>query len=155
MGKKSYQVGKGFEDVFEMTARMRGALCIKHHTPGKWAGKRFIPLKKSSNNAYDFTVIFEGNCIFLDTKTFDKDHITRSDVNEHQIEILESIERFGTTAGYLIYFRKSQTICFCKASTLQKLWFRELDSIHARDMILLGGIDDFYIGRLFTLHLER
>ncbi len=153
-GKKAQSFGDGFEKHFDLMAKMQCVLVIEFPKVGGFRVARNVNLipKKMP---FDRVIIHQGISVYLDLKTLDADRINRSDLREHQVLTLESIERFGETAGYLIWFRKPNAVCFCKASELFKLHSRELASIKAEEMIILGSIEDFKLGRLFSLRWER
>lgn len=154
-GKKAYQYGKWFEDHFELISRMRGATVRRGYVAGLWAGKRLIPIKKEKARSVDFNLIFNSISVYVDTKTFDSDRITRTNLEEHQLAALDESARAGCTSGYVIYFRPTNAICFCEIKDLMKLWSGGVKNILAKDMKLLGTYEDFYIGRLFSMHWEN
>lgn len=150
----SYHEGKQFEEIFRLAALRQGFLPIQMPLGAKRAGKRLIQIK----TPFDFQLLHKLSelysvTVFIDCKSYNKNMISYSDLTDHQICSLATIERYGFTAGYLIWFRRENAVCFCRASMLRKL--EPGKSIHGRDMIYLGTISEFYLGRLFTLHMEK
>ena len=119
----------------------------------KRAGKRLIQIK----TPFDFILLKqgdpEGTSIFIDCKSFNKNMISYSELTEHQVCSLSTIQRYGFSAGYLIWFRQENAVCFAKASDLRRI--EPGKSMHGREMIYLGSIQEFYLGRLFTLQWEK
>jgi len=101
---------------------------------------------------FDYILIYQGMSVYLDCKSFDSDRITNSQITEHQLESLLRIEESGGIAGYLIYFRPAHAICFCRATDLAKI--KPGSSLPGFSMVILGSIEDFTLGRLFSLNWE-
>lgn len=153
-GRKAYQWGKIWEDIVRAECLRQGVGTIDlPRVGGRMVGKKIIPQKIP----FDKILFHEGITVIIDCKTYDKDVLTTSDIDLNQVRHLEHLDRRGVTAGYLIYFRKSKAVCFCRGKKLFDLSMASTNkhSIKAEQMILLGTIDNFSLTRLFSLHWER
>lgn len=148
--------GSQFEALFEKAAKLHQVHFVRIPDGCKSMGTvlRRVP------TPCDYVLIHKGVTVFIDCKTYDSDRIIYSHITPHQIETLSAIERSGCVAGYLIWLREESCVCFLKASRLAQV--QPKDSLHGKDMIFLGRLDkkalsieEFYLGRLFSIHLEK
>lgn len=146
--KKAREIGKSFEGIVDMYAKYQGVLVHKC-TQQVFRHGRCIRIKAP----YDVSMLCQGITVYCDIKTFDADKLTWSLIDQDQLANLDACDRFGATAGYLIWFRKSDVVCFARAS--QMMAMNKGDSLHGREMVILGKIDSFSLTRLFSLHWER
>lgn len=147
--RKSRREGAQWEQIIFRTALSQGVLPIVMPLGARRIGPfKLVQIK----TPFDLIMVHNGLSVFVDAKSIDSDRISFSAITEHQVNTLSAIEEKGVTAGYLIYFRPENAICFVKASLLKALTPGE--SIHGKDMIYLGSLEDFTLGRLFSLHLE-
>jgi len=153
-GKKAKTQGAQFEAIFKQRALWE-IIDVDHHETSARAVKTKTGLKFiAARSGYDFTLSFEdGLNAFIDCKTFDSDRITHSQLTEHQVKKLADKELRKNIAGYVIYFRKTNKVCFVWASKLQSL--QPGDSIMDTEMDLLGTMESFRIGILKNLHYEK
>lgn len=146
---KSVVAGKQWESIFERTAHSQGVTCIRMPDGCRVVGPNKLIRVRTP---FDYILIHKSTSVYLDCKSFDSDQITYSMIKDHQMATLLDIEISGCPAGYLIYFRKSNVICFAKASQLSRI--QPETSLHGREMIILGQLESFAVGRLFTLNWE-
>lgn len=149
-GKKARLEGIQFEELLHREALRENILVVRMPLGCKRIGKnKLIQIK----TPFDFVLVHNGQSVFIDCKSFDSDRITHSQLTTHQVIALTRIEEKGCTAGYAIWLRKASCVAFVKASKLADLQPNE--SIKAEDMTLLGTIENFGLGRLFTIGLEK
>lgn len=147
--RKARSDGAQWEKIIFKIALSQGVLPIVMPLGARRIGPfKLVQIK----TPFDLILIHNGLSVFVDAKSIDSDRIAFSHLTEHQVNTLSAIEEKGATAGYLIYFRPENAVCFARASILKSL--KPGDALHGKDMVYLGGIQDFSLGRLFSLHLE-
>lgn len=141
--------GEEWEKIIFKSAQMQGILPIIMPLGARRIGiHKLVQIK----TPFDMILIFEGRSVYIDAKSLDSDRITYSQLTPHQVNTLAAIEEKGCTAGYLIFFRPENAVCFVRGLELQTI--QQGESLHGKDMVYLGGLEDFSLGRLFSLHLE-
>lgn len=145
----SLKEGHQFEAILRTAAIRQGVHCIAMPLGARRVGRRLVPIK----TPFDYILIHKGVCVYVDCKTYDTDSISFTRLTPHQIAALHTIQRFGCAGGYLIHFRKSSAVCFAHAHKL--LDIQPGESMHGKDMIYLGQVEDFFLGRLFSLTWEK
>ena len=83
---------------------------------------------------------------FFDAKTTDSKTFPYSQVKHHQIIHLLSLANCGAQAGYIIYFRQTETVEFFDAKKISELQPR--DSLAANTGLILGPPSDFDLLKL-------
>lgn len=121
--------------------------CVQVKKRGKYV------LEKRTN-PFDFIVTKDGEgSIFFDAKTRQGDSITYSDFwssksTKHQVLTLASLANFGERAGFMVWFRASDRICFIPATKIATMKART--SFGPDDGLPLGTFDNFEIERLWN-----
>jgi len=102
--------GTTFEKLFERQCQLAGLWAEPNHTRAKrgWKGK----LQELKSNL-DYTVIArDGRIGFFDCKTFDEPHFTFSRIPEHQRDLAQRYNEWGVPAGFVVWFRPINQVCF-------------------------------------------
>lgn len=132
-----------------LQARSQGFLAVPmplgcRRIPGPGGGK-LIQIK----TYFDFILIKDPKCLFIDFKSFDNHHIIFSYLTEHQVDVLSDIEEKGpsvTRAGYVVHLRSLQQVYFFSGLLLTKLERRQ--AIEAKDGLCLGPYDKIDFNKL-------
>lgn len=138
----SKRVGTGFENVFEKITAQAGILCIRIPDGCKVVGLNNLVRKKTP---FDFILISNGQCAMIDTKTTIGESFRINDpklFEPHQISIMKAANERGITAGFMILFRLTETLCFIEAKDLDNLKYQGKKSIGPSDCILLGRLGE-------------
>lgn len=149
-GKLAKAQGLQFEKILEFNAKCQDILFVRMPDGCKTVSRtRIIRVR----TPFDYVLVYNGISVFIDCKSFDSDRITHSQLVDHQIDSLKQINEKGCTSGYLVWFRKENAVCFAPISRLSRLTPGQ--SLHGSETIYLGSIEEFYLGRLFSYHLEH
>lgn len=142
-GAKAKVVGQWFENILSVACTREGIAFEQIPSGCKWVGKRAIPAK----TPFDFIASKDSRAILFDAKTVNVETFSKSACKEHQVESLFRFEVSGLTAGYIVWFRGSDSIVFFKASQLKNLAPRR--SLRISDGVFLGSKDALNLGVLF------
>jgi penicillin-binding protein-related factor A (putative recombinase) len=123
---------------------MKGILFIKMPLGCERRGKKIIQVK----TPFDYTLIKNGEVVFIDCKSFDKSRISHSMLIFHQIQALQQIYEMGCNAGYLVHMRDISKVVFFASPKLWLLKVRE--SLTLKDGQELGDYEDFSLDILFA-----
>lgn len=144
-GLKAKREGDGFEHVLIYTAKSQGVYPIRMPNGCKRVGpKKLIQIKTD----FDFILIYEGQTLFLDCKSFDSDRISHSQLTPHQVHALATIKDNQCEAGYLVCFRKAQSVNFFNAHELLNL--NPGSSLTFKQGQILGSPEYFNLQLLFA-----
>ena len=154
-GKKARTEGLQFEYILKARALFEGVHVTHHQTSSRAVkNKQGKLIFIAARSGYDFTLSFDnGLNAFIDCKSFDSDRITYSQITQHQVEELFAKEEKGNIAGFIIWLRKTNSVCFVWASELKEL--NEGESIKEIQMHKLGVWDNFRLGLLRDLNYEK
>lgn len=139
--------GKGFEDIFEKSARRQGwaVIRIPNGCKNGWKGK-LIRVK----SPFDFLLAKRGcGNLCIDTKTLFEETFKFSEIREHQVDALLAMEIEGVPAGYLVWFRPINRIIFFHASVLARA--QPNTSLKPADGIDIGDAWSMKISNILTI----
>lgn len=147
-GPKNQKIGKGFEHIFEITARLNGILPLNMPLAARRIGlKRLIQVK----SPFDYVIMKNGRSAFIDCKTFNSVNITYSQLTTHQVEILARIQETNQVAGYVCWMRRSNMVYFIPGKTLAML--NPGQSLDLKNEKCLGSIEKMDLNALFDYPL--
>lgn len=105
----------------------------------------FIPTK----TPFDFIIVEKGGrSIFLDTKSYDKNRITNSDLKDHQVNSLLYLYNHNCIAGYLVNFKPIDKIVYFSAKQLNELYKGQ--GLGVEDGLVIGNSFEFDLSKLFN-----
>ncbi len=137
----SKEIGNGFEATFKQMAQMRGWAVVRIPDGCKHVGGgALIPVK----SPFDYVLARDGDAIFLDCKQTASATFSHSEIAEHQMNELLSLECEGHRSGYMIFFSKSCQMVFFDATTL----------FNCRVDMGLKPEQGILLGNLFTFNLD-
>ena len=136
--------GNQFELIFEKQCRMQGIAYRKVPMSCKWMGLGNLQLMESE---LDYIAIHNGVCAFVDTKTFEGDKFVYSDIKQHQLKTALFYNEYKVKAGYLVWFRKENAVCFFMGTFLEEVKPRESRWWYEGEY--LGTYEEFCLGNLF------
>ena len=124
MANKSSQVGKAFEADFANSCP--DDMVLVRLKDGKGYGK----------NPCDFILLSKDRGYMLELKTTKEKRLPKSNIREHQLDILSTVEQMGIPAYFVINFRTYEETYVVGAYTIKKEfdtgkksipldWFRE------------------------------
>lgn len=143
--------GNAWETVFEREVKISGFGKLDfpdgHNLIGGYKNaRRCIPVKTPCD--YVFGKLRPDGTLFaavIDTKTTAANTFTYSNITEHQMIELLSMERSGFCAGYIVYFRVPNRVVFYSAGKLSTV--RPRESLSPDD-----GLD---LGTVYSMRLDR
>jgi len=139
---KGRDFGKAFEEIFLERAHANGLFARKNplscrHT---WAGR--LQLIKG---LLDFMVISpQGIVGYFDTKSFGGDRFAYSDIDEGQLKMVDTFNKWNVPSGFVVYFRDMDRVVYYKAGDLYRKGPRSS----------FGPVDGQFIGTLFSFDLR-
>lgn len=140
--------GTAFEKLFERQCQLSGLWAADHGIKAKrgWNG-RLIEEKSD----LDYKVMARGTRIaFVDCKTFDDPHFTYSMLDPHQLELAQRYNAFGFAAGFAVWFRPINQVCFFPGWLIfergPRSRFTPLDGLHLGTWDLFDPIKIFSSG---------
>lgn len=148
-GRIAKKSGEFWEMNLFTTSRRQGYEVVQIPSGGRWTKMqgtlKFIPTK----TPFDFIIIEKGGkSVFIDSKSYDKNRISRSDLESHQITSLLFLNEHNCTAGYLVYFKPIDKIVYFSAKQLANL--NSGEGLGLDDGLLLGTSFEFDISKLFN-----
>lgn len=152
-GASAKKFGDLFESRIEMAAKQSGLLLIKIPTGGRMIkrGGRLEFIRQAS--PFDFILQAPGRFpVYIDAKTRDQKKIPYSGWFSHkstheQVMRLNEAAKFGTPAGFLVWFRPIDRVTFIPAHIVSKLSSGE--SLGCSDGVNCGTFETPRIDRIF------
>jgi hypothetical protein len=139
-GKLAKDVGKTFELLFEAHTRQRGMGFVKI-PDGAYRIKTPYGIKLvACKTPFDYFICKNGQAACLDVKTVESNRFSYSHCDRNQLESLDSMGSH-VAAGYVIWFRTSDRVCFFSHIELNSL--QRLSSLTDHGGLYLGSIDSF------------
>ncbi len=115
-GRNNQAIGKGFEKIFIKQAHLNGLLCINHPI-GCFTTRTKVIIRTRSD--LDFEIIEKpGLLAKVDTKCFDKDYFTLSEIDGRQLELSIRYMQWGIESGFVVWFRPSGQVSYFSASII-------------------------------------
>ena len=148
-GHLARQVGNSFEAIFEVHCRQSQMGftkipdgCRRIKTP---YGIKLVPCR----TPFDYFICKDGRAAAIDCKTIDSDTFSYSAIDRHQAGALYEISSH-VAAGYVVWFRTINKICFFNGNILMALTQR--NSLKPEDGLFLGSIDRFHPEMIIKTH---
>lgn len=144
-GKIAQSQGSQFEALLESAALAEGFVSIRIPDGCRQLGPHKIQRVKTP---FDFVFVKSPEqTIYADAKTTSSKTFNYAAITEHQIYILNKLEKKGVKSGYIIYFREIDKIIFFSSEQLKSLAPRE--SLKPENGILLGSRFGLRLGNIF------
>lgn len=108
--------GEHFEAMFMARAGVDGLKALKNPLSFKYLpGGRIQPIRAD----LDFRVLRrDGRVAYVDTKCFDADFFTFSQLETHQIQRALQYDAFNVPAGFVVYFKPLGNVHYYPAQTI-------------------------------------
>lgn len=117
-GEKAQAWGGTFEDLFDQMCKRHGIVATRFPDGCRDVGhNKLIRVKTPC----DWIVSYDGRTALIDTKTSAEMTFPHSKIKAHQILEMKRHEDAGARAGYVIWLRKSNCICFVPSGELERL----------------------------------
>ena len=111
--------GKHFELLFRAQCERLGYLVVKNDLSARHLRGGKVRLLKSQ---LDFLVITrEGRCGLFDCKSFEGSYLTRSQLNDQQVERAYLYNEFNLPAGFIVWHRETNKIVYYKGELIVKI----------------------------------
>lgn len=141
--------GARFENSIEWQCNIQNVLFIKiplgaRRVPMRAGGLRGLIAVKTP---FDYVLVQNGKVCFIDCKTFDQSTISYSMLTTHQVLALNKVDDYGGRAGYLVWHRDVNKVCFYGAKLLFGLKKRQ--SLDISFGLELGYGESFVLSKLF------
>lgn len=115
---KNKEQGKIFEQLFQKQAQRSGLLALKNPLNCRILWKSKIQIIRSE---LDFKLINQkGDIGFFDCKSFEDDYFTFSELSGYQIERAVLYNYWHVPAGFVVYFRKPNAICYFSGISIKQ-----------------------------------
>lgn len=146
-GHRARQIGQIFENMIQLWASRAGVSCIRlpDGCRGTRTGKGLTLLRVRT--PFDFCLFWNGLGIVLDAKTVEGSTFPHSAITHHQVISLSEC-RHARRAGYLVWYRASDTIAFHSATQLYML--RPRESLVPGQGLVIGSSQRLDLERLFA-----
>lgn len=145
MGNIQRMQGLQFENILQIHARQQGIHVEKMPLGARRIGReKLIQIKTN----YDFCLIHNGVCVFIDAKSYDSDRFAYSSITPHQVHALTRLMRAGVQSGYVVWHRPSNCVVFYDALKLDLL--QPGQSISPLNGVYLGTFENIALGTLFV-----
>ncbi len=119
--------GLGFQTMLENQFRISGFMVIQIPEGCKTirSGYRGLPKIVRVKTPFDFVLTKQNGILppitgFFDAKCCGADRFFFSWLPDHQVEILKELCRMGFKAGFIVYFKPQNKVCFFTADGLAK-----------------------------------
>ena len=141
-GKRAKEWGKTFETVFHASCLRKGIAISRMPDGCKQIGPgRIIRVKTD----FDWVVTYNGQAGLFDTKTNESNTLGNSEIDRHQAQALFKHQMAGAVAGYILWLRNKNRVCFIPAKSLMELIGRrgssDNESSYAVDIGPLESMD--------------
>lgn len=147
-GHKARDFGGLFEKMLQNRCVLSNVAFVKIPDGCIMIRSKYGVIPKRVKTPFDFVIADNGKAVFLDCKTLESGNFSHSMLKEHQVESLKMLQKKDCVAGYLIWFRDADAVCFFEAFRLATL--RPRESIGPDDGVLLGTSQSFNLGRLIA-----
>lgn len=107
------RIGNQFERMFQQSCMAHGIAVTRVPDGCKQLGQKLIRVK----TPFDWILSHSGRFAVIDTKSY-QGNMPHADITKHQILELIRHEEEGSSAGYVIYFRKALAVGFIRATNL-------------------------------------
>lgn len=134
-----------FEELFVRACKLDGLLALKNELSFRWLPQgRIMPLKSD----LDFRLIDSlGEVAFVDTKSFDSDQFTFSDIDAKQLDRAVEYNQWEVRAGFCVWFRKPNVISFFLGTQVRSAGPRSV--FNPPDGLQLGRFEQFHPARIY------
>lgn len=153
-GRLAKSVGRSFENICLGTAERDGIVLVripdgcetrKQRTREGWRNA-LIRVR----SPFDYCLFFDGRATVFDSKTVDGDRFAHSAIDPYQLHHLRHCASAGVSAGYCIWFREPNMVCWYSVMRLHALSRRE--SLKVDDATLqLGPVGSFTFKPIFSI----
>lgn len=116
-GIKAQGFGELFERIFKRLERDHLTITRMPDGCRHMRGNKIIRVK----TPFDWIVSYKDFTGLFDTKTTETDSFAHSAIVSHQVLTLAKHHRNGTHAGYVLWFRKTDSVIFMPASQLLEI----------------------------------
>lgn len=147
-GARAKLQGEEFENMLRHPAARLGAELIRLPDGCRMVRRGRAVVAQRIATPYDFVLVKGGlGVAFFDAKSVAGASFCYSAIAPHQLEALLRVEAQGYPAGYVVYHRAADMVCFYSAKQLRAL--RRGESLRAEQGRLLGGLLSFDFSRIF------
>lgn len=151
-GKIAKSIGRGFENICLGSAERDGMVlvripdgCETRKTRSREGWRNALIRVRSP---FDYCLFFDGRAAVFDAKTIDANTFAYSSIDPYQLHHLKGCARAGVSAGYCIWFRPQNMVCWFSVVRLQAIARRE--SLRVEDASFqLGPVGSFTFKHLF------
>ena len=152
-GRQAKAKGDLFERILEVNCRLRGFNLIKIYMGCERFGSGKKERLEKRKNPFDYIIQKRNDApVFFDAKTRAGDSITYSEFwssksTKHQVLTMIGMSEFGAWAGFVVWFRKSDRICFIPIEKIANMKART--SLGPDDGIDLGNLDELKLENIW------
>jgi len=139
---KGRDYGQAFEQIFLERGQLNGLFVRKNPLSCRhvWGGR--LQLVKG---LLDFMLVSPHGIVgFFDTKSFGGDKFAFSEIDEGQLKMADTFNKWNVPAGFVVYFRDLDAVVYFKAGDLYRKGPRSS----------FGVIDGKYLGTVFNFDLK-
>lgn len=123
-GVEARRQGKVFEQRLELYARAQKVEVVRLPDGCKQVGPKGIVRVKSP---FDFILGFNGSTAMIDTKSTGESTLTLKEMPAHQVNAMLKLAKHSR-AGFLVWFRRYDTVNFFDINTMIRLGKMRFDS---------------------------
>lgn len=145
-GLRAKRQGEEFEHRFYHQAQINGFECIRIPDGCRTVRDRYGKIGVMRiKSPFDFILLSEKKTLLVDTKSCESKHFARSKINYNQLTHLMRASRFHL-AGYVVWFKKSDSVVFFHAKQLNGL--RHGSSLSEAMGVHLGTLMNFDVRKI-------
>lgn len=146
-GKKAKHNGAAFEALFLNACTHKAIVCTRIPDGCRQVGQSKLIRQKTP---FDWVISYKGITALIDTKSTEQERFPHSKIDPAQALKLVRHDIEGTKAGYVAWLKKSDAFIYIPAKILcTAMQHPGSIGVDHKDTILLGGLKDLDIRRLF------
>lgn len=130
--------GNQLEAIFERIVRLQGFGIRKNPISGEW---KYDGVFRPIDSELDWTVCRDGKTAFFDTKSFQSDFFSLSELKGTQVDRAAWYNEFRVPAGFVIWFRPINKVVFFSGAKIAAKG--ERSAFHWQEGLLLGTYENF------------